>query len=74
MVLDVKVVPRASKSEVVGPMADGALKVKVAAVPEDGKANEELRATLARHFKVSARDVEILSGHASTRKRVSVNS
>ena len=42
MVLQVKVIPRAQRSEVVGPMADGTLKVKVAAVPEDGKANEEL--------------------------------
>ena len=72
MVIDVKVVPRASKSEVVGPMADGALKVKVAAVPEDGKANEELRATLARHFSVPVRSIEIVSGATSTRKRVSV--
>jgi hypothetical protein len=53
-------------------MADGTLKVKVAAVPEDGKANQELRATLARHFNVSVRDVAIVSGHASTRKRVAI--
>ncbi|GAB4403837.1 MAG: hypothetical protein OHK0021_16430 [Bryobacter sp.] len=72
MILDIKVAPRAARSEVVGPMADGTLKVKVAAVPEDGKANEELRRTLAEHFGVGLKQVEIVSGHSSTRKRVEI--
>jgi len=70
--LNVKVIPRSSKSEVVGAMADGVLKVKVAAVPEKGKANDELCAVLARHFNVAPRDVEVISGQTSTRKRVRV--
>ena len=53
-------------------MADGVLKVKVAAVPEKGKANDELCAVLARHFNVAPRDVEVISGQTSTRKRVRV--
>ena len=73
MDLDVKVVPRSSRSEVTGVMADGSLKVKVAAVPEKGQANEELRAVLARHFDVPARSVEVTSGPASTRKRVRIH-
>lgn len=72
MEIAVKVVPRSSRSEVAGTLADGALKVKVAAVPEKGKANEELRAVLAKHFGVAERDVEVVSGAASTRKRVRV--
>jgi uncharacterized protein YggU (UPF0235/DUF167 family) len=40
--LTLKVIPRARKTEIVGTMSDGALKVRVAAVPEDGKANTEL--------------------------------
>ena len=68
----IKVVPRASKSEVVGLMDDGALKVKVAAVPEKGRANEELCEVLARHYDVGIRDVEVISGLASTRKRVRI--
>lgn len=73
MELNVKVIPRSSKSEVIGELADGTLKVKLAAVPEKGKANEELREVLARHFGVPARDVEIISGQTSTRKRVRVH-
>lgn len=72
MDLTVKVIPRSSKSEVIGEMADGTLKVKLAAVPEKGKANDELCTVLARHFDVPAREVEIISGQTSTRKRVRV--
>lgn len=60
--------PRANRSEVVGLMADGALRVKVAAVPEDGKANEELCRVLAAHFGVKR--VEVITGKTSTRKTV----
>ncbi len=73
MVVAVKVIPRASRSEVVGQMADGSLKVKVAAVPEDGKANEELCRVLAAHFGVARSLVEVISGKTSTRKQVRIN-
>lgn len=73
MEIDVKVVPRSSRSEVAGAMADGTLKVKVAAVPEKGKANAELCAVLAAHFGVAARQVEVIAGTTSTRKRVRIS-
>ena len=73
MEVNVKVIPRASKSEVIGEMADGALKVKLAAVPEKGKANQELCEVLAHHFGVSLRDVELVAGATSTRKRVRIH-
>ncbi len=73
MNIDVKVVPRASRSEITGTMADGSLNVKVAAVPEKGKANEELCAVPARHFEVPSRSVEVISGATSTRKRVRIH-
>jgi uncharacterized protein (TIGR00251 family) len=73
MDLDVKVIPRASRSEVTGTMADGSLKVKIAAVPEKGKANEELCALLARHFGVAQREIEVISGATSTRKRIRIH-
>ena len=73
MDLDVKVAPRSSRSEVAGRMADGSLKVKVAAAPERGKANAELCRVLAREFGVAAGDVEVIGGSASTRKRVRIH-
>lgn len=53
-------------------MADGTLKVRVKAVPEDGKANEELCGFLARHYGVARGAVEIVSGATSQRKRVRI--
>jgi uncharacterized protein (TIGR00251 family) len=70
--IDVKVIPRASRSEIAGKMADGALKVKVAAPPEKGRANAAVRELLARHYGVPASRVRIVSGAASSRKRVRV--
>jgi hypothetical protein len=60
--------PRAARSEVVGMTTDGALKVRVAAAPEKGKANEELRDLLAEWFDVPKNHVDLLHGEASQRK------
>jgi uncharacterized protein len=65
----VRVAPRASRTALAGEH-DGALKVRVAAPPVEGAANEELVRFLARHFGVPARDVEIVAGHSSKTKRV----
>ncbi len=67
----VRVVPRSSKSEIVGEHG-GALKVKLAAAPVDGAANEELIRLLANAFKVGRSQIEIVSGHTSKTKRVRV--
>lgn len=71
LVFAVRVVPRASKSAVGGEHG-GALRVRVAAPPVEGAANEELARVLAKAFGVAARDVEVLSGQASRSKRVRV--
>jgi hypothetical protein len=70
--LKVKVVPGSSRSEIVGAMADGTLKVKVAAPAERGKANAALKTLLAERYGVRERDVEIVSGLKSALKRVRI--
>lgn len=67
--LKIKVEPRSSKSEVVGPYGD-ALKVKLNSPPVEGKANKELVEVLAREFGIPKRDVEIISGQSSKNKTV----
>ncbi|HEV2913424.1 MAG TPA: DUF167 domain-containing protein [Pyrinomonadaceae bacterium] len=67
----VRVVPRASRSQIAGEH-EGVLRVRLAAPPVDGAANVELVRTLARALSVSVRAVEIESGHASKLKRVRV--
>jgi uncharacterized protein (TIGR00251 family) len=70
--LRVKVIPRSTKSEIAGEMADGTLKVKIAAPPEKGKANEAMIALLARHFGVARDAVTIVSGHTTPLKLVRI--
>ncbi|HMT07444.1 MAG TPA: DUF167 domain-containing protein [Pyrinomonadaceae bacterium] len=69
--ITVRVVPRASKSEVVGEI-DGVLKVRIAAPPVDGAANAELVKLLAKHFSVSKSSVEIVSGATSKTKIIRI--
>jgi uncharacterized protein (TIGR00251 family) len=72
LIFSVRVAPRASRSELAGEH-DGALKVRVAAPPVEGAANEELARLLSKAFGVAARDVEVVSGHASKTKVVRVS-
>jgi uncharacterized protein len=65
----VQVVPRASKSEVIGEH-DGVLKVRLAAPPVDGAANRELIRVLAKCFNLPQNAVRIVSGLNSKRKVV----
>ena len=71
LVFRVHVAPRSSRSEVVGEH-NGALRVRLAAPPVDGAANDELIHVLAKTFKVSRSAVKILSGHSSRLKQVSI--
>ena len=66
-----RVVPRASRSEVVGEL-DGALKVRLAAAPVEGAANAELIKLLAKHFEAPKSAVEIVSGHTSKTKQIRI--
>ncbi len=69
---NVKVVPRSSKSEIVGEL-DGALKVKIASPPVDGAANAELIKLLAKTFGVSKSEIEITGGHTSKNKQLKIS-
>lgn len=68
----VRVIPRASRSEIVGEH-DGALKVRLASPPVDGAANAELIKFFAKRFGVSKSDIEIVSGETSKNKRIKIN-
>ena len=63
--------PRASRTEVIGPHGD-ALKLRLAAPPVDGEANEELVRFLAKALHVPKSAVMIVSGATGRRKVVRV--
>ncbi len=71
LTLTILVQPRASRSEIVGPHGD-AIKVRLAAPPVDGAANEELVRLLAKEYGVRKDAIEILGGLASRRKTVRI--
>jgi uncharacterized protein (TIGR00251 family) len=69
--LQLRVSPGAARSAVVGRHGAG-WKVRVAARAEDGKANEALVRLLADTLALPARNVRIVSGHASRDKTVAL--
>ena len=71
IVFNVIVVPRASRTELAGEQ-DGALRVRIAAPPVNGAANEELKRLLAKMLDVKRGSVTIVSGHGSRIKKITV--
>ena len=68
---DIRVVPRASRSEIVG-THDNALKIRIAAPPVNGAVNAALIKFLAKQFGVSKSDIEIVGGETSKNKRIKI--
>jgi uncharacterized protein len=67
----VQIVPRASRSEITGEY-NGALRIRIAAPPVEGAANEELIRFLAKTFKLPQNAVVIISGAAAKSKIVRI--
>lgn len=73
MHLQVKITPKSKNTELVETMEDGTLKIRLKAVPERGKANEELIRFLSQHYKVKTDQIKLISGHSSTRKLLKIS-
>lgn len=71
LLLALRVQPRASRDAVAGPAA-GRLRVRLAAPPVDGAANDRLQRFLAEAFDVPRARVTLLAGAASRNKQVAV--
>jgi uncharacterized protein len=69
--LRLKVVPKASRAEISGWVGE-ALKVRVTAPPERGKANVEVIAVIARALDVGREQVSLITGETDARKLVDV--
>jgi len=72
LILNIRVVPRASRNEIAGVQGD-ALKVRIQAPPLDGKANAYLIKFLSKHWKIPRSNIEILSGETGRNKRLRIN-
>ena len=69
--VDVRVIPRARKSQFDG-IRDGRIVVRLAAPPVENAANEELVAFLAEALGVPRRNIRIVAGERSRNKRVAI--
>ncbi len=69
--LKVRVQPKASRNQVDG-FEDDTLRLRVTAPPAEGKANAEVIALLAKTLGLSKSRLEIIRGHNSRDKVVSI--
>ena len=72
-IVRIKVRPNAAVTTIKGILADGTIKIDIAAVPEDGKANAELIEFLASEFGIPKTNVEMVSGQTVPRKCVRIS-
>jgi uncharacterized protein len=72
ILLNVRVVPRASNSEIVGEH-DGSLKVKVSSPPVGGAANSEVVRLLAKSLGLPRSAVTLVSGLTSKTKQMRID-
>lgn len=71
LLLTLRIQPRASRDEIVGPHGD-TLKVRITAPPVDGKANQHLLRFLAEVFDVPQASVELITGETGREKRIRI--
>jgi uncharacterized protein (TIGR00251 family) len=71
-VLDISVSPNGKRTAAEG-WHDGALRVRLAAPPVDGKANAALVAWLAESIGCPRRDVTLLRGDTARRKQLQID-
>lgn len=72
MIIKIRVLPRSSQNEIVGPMADGTIKVKLTAPPVDNAANEALVKLLSKEYQTPKSRIKIISGGKSKNKIVEI--
>ena len=66
-IFKIKVIPKSKKTEIISVMSDGTIKIRLRAIPEKWKANEELCDFLHETY---GGEWEILSGKTDSRKIV----
>ncbi len=71
VLIRIKAVPGASCNQITG-VRGGRLKIRVAAPPEGGKANQAICDTVARALSIKSRQVEILKGRGHAEKTLKV--
>ena len=69
--IQVKITPNSSKNAIIG-WREEVLCIRIKAVPEKGRANEELIEFLSEQLHIPKSNIEIVSGHTSRRKKLKI--
>jgi len=72
MLIKIKVIPNSQKNEIVE-QSPTFMKIKIAAPPEKGKANQALIKFLAEHFKIPKTSIAIKNGLTSKTKLIQLS-
>ncbi|PID87595.1 hypothetical protein CSB07_00550 [Candidatus Gracilibacteria bacterium] len=70
--LKVKVITGASKTEFFDLLGNDIVKLRLTAIPEKGKANEQLIKFLSKELKIRKNDIEIISGKTGRLKELKI--
>lgn len=71
--LRIKVLPKSPQTELVAIMADGTIKIRLAAPPEKGQANQELIRFLSKELNVKKSQITIISGKTEPLKLIKIS-
>jgi len=72
LVIEVKVIPSSGKQQCTTDKS-GTIKCYLKSAPEGGKANAELIKFLSKQLKVSQKQITILTGTTSRKKRIKID-
>lgn len=70
--LPIKAVPGASKDQIAGMLGDR-LKVRIAAPPENGKANKSICTLIARSLNIKPSMIKVTSGQTNPEKVLTIS-
>ncbi len=73
VILTVKIVPGSSSPSKICGLLDGMVKIKIAAPPEKGKANQSLVHFLAKKLDIHKSSIQIISGQTNPIKQIQIS-
>lgn len=71
--IKIKVTPRGSVTEILGELPDGTIRIKLAAPPVDGAANDALIKFLSKEWGIPRSRLQIKSGHTGRLKTIVID-
>lgn len=72
-ILKIKVTPRGSKTEILGTLPDGTIRIKLKAAPVDGAANDALIKLISEEWDIPKSKIKLKSGHTSRLKTLEIS-